>query len=209
MNKIFLILIASIFTLNSVTINAQKKGVDQITAKVDGLGCPFCAYGLEKKMKEFKGIKKMKIDIETGILTFNFPSSEMLSIEKIEAQVNKAGYTPINIEIKRMDGTLETSKQDTKVADVGDLKTIKFFVAGNCGMCKSRIEKAAKEVAGVQEATWNQKTKLVTVKTFKEVLQNDIEKAIATAGHDTKNEKAKDDTYSELPVCCLYERIEY
>jgi hypothetical protein len=35
-----------------------------------------------------------------------------------------------------------------------------------------------------------------------------ISKAIAAAGHDTKDHKASENTYDGLPMCCKYERIE-
>jgi hypothetical protein len=47
-------------------------------------------------------------------------------------------------------------KSDTKA------KTETINVAGNCGMCKTRIEKAAK-TEGVSAASWDSKTKLLTV----------------------------------------------
>jgi len=37
--------------------------------------------------------------------------------------------------------------------------TEKFKVAGNCGMCKARIEKAAKSVDGVSGADWDKELK--------------------------------------------------
>ncbi len=37
-------------------------------------------------------------------------------------------------------------------------KTETFKVSGNCGMCKTKIEKAAKD-AGASSATWNEETK--------------------------------------------------
>ena len=39
--------------LMGFTLNAQNsKDRDSFEIQVDGLGCPFCAYGLEKKFKE-------------------------------------------------------------------------------------------------------------------------------------------------------------
>ena len=32
--------------------NDKNNPKDEVSVQVDGLGCPFCAYGLEKKMKE-------------------------------------------------------------------------------------------------------------------------------------------------------------
>ena len=36
----------------------EKPATRQIQVKVDGLSCPFCAYGLEKYLKKIKGVKK-------------------------------------------------------------------------------------------------------------------------------------------------------
>jgi copper chaperone CopZ len=90
--------------------------------------------------------------------------------------------------------TMATSQTDT------------FKVSGNCGMCKSRIEKAAK-IEGVTKAEWNQKTKLIVV-TYDPAKTNsdDVQKKIALVGHDTEKFSAEDKTYNSLPGCCKYER---
>ena len=66
-------------------------------------------------------------------------------------------------------------------------KTETIKVSGNCDMCKSRIEKAAK-TDGVSKAEWNEETKLLAVtynpaKTNTEV----ISKKVASAGQDRKS----------------------
>lgn len=89
----------------------------------------------------------------------------------------------------------------------GIIKTEKFKVSGNCGMCEARIEKAAKTVNGVNTADWNKETKIIEV-SF-DVAETNIQKiqeAIAKAGHDTELFKADDKTYASLPGCCKYER---
>ncbi len=91
----------------------------------------------------------------------------------------------------------------------GENKTESFKAYGACGMCKTRIEKAAKSVDGVTAAVWDSKTQMVKV-TFdnsKTDLKN-INQAIANAGHDTDMCKAKDETYNALPGCCHYDRQE-
>ncbi|HEY9116103.1 MAG TPA: efflux RND transporter periplasmic adaptor subunit, partial [Bacteroidales bacterium] len=82
-----------------------------------------------------------------------------------------------------------------------------FKVFGNCGMCETRIEKAAKSVQGVETAAWDKKTKMLEV-TFDDSKTDadKIELAIAEVGHDTDKHKAKDSVYDELPGCCQYER---
>ncbi len=186
----------------------NSKQMDAFTVKVDGLGCPFCAYGLEKKFKELKGMKAPNIDMETGIFTFEFPSADSLSIVQVEQQVEKAGYTPIQVEIIRADGKLERSEASKNTAK-GDksVTSISFKVEGNCGMCKARIEKAAKSVEGVLSADWNENTKLLQIKLDKaDVSRSNIEKAIAMVGHNTENHTATGETYENLPPCCRYRK---
>lgn len=89
----------------------------------------------------------------------------------------------------------------------GQVKTEKFKVYGNCGMCENRIEKAAKSVEGVSNAEWDKKTQ--TIEISFDASKTDVHKvhmAIAKVGHDTEMHKAKDETYNSLPGCCKYDR---
>lgn len=82
-----------------------------------------------------------------------------------------------------------------------------FTVSGNCDMCKARIEKAAKSVAGVVRATWNSKDQLLHLNFDKtKTDQRKVSQAIALTGHDTEWDKASDKAYNALPSCCLYSR---
>ncbi len=195
----------------SLSSYAQKsKDRDFFTVKVEGLGCPFCAYGLEKKFKEFKGIKDTKIEMETGIFTFTYPAEKALTLEQVEKQVVAAGYTPADTRIERADGTVEASEKEEISSDTpenANWKEAEIFVAGNCGMCKARIEKAATGVKGVASAEWNKKTKQLSLKyDAGSISIEDVESAIAESGHDTRSAKADDKTYDNLPACCLYDR---
>jgi len=81
-----------------------------------------------------------------------------------------------------------------------------FKVYGNCGMCKKRIEKAAK-IEGVSLAVWDEKTKIMKVEFIKEKVSVEaIHKNIAKIGHDTEKEKAEDAVYEKLHSCCKYKR---
>lgn len=88
-------------------------------------------------------------------------------------------------------------------------KTGKIEVKGNCGMCESRIEKAAKSVEGVSKADWDKETKKMEV-TFDDTKTDldKIEVAIAKVGHDTPKLKASTEVYNKLPGCCKYDRTD-
>jgi len=99
------------------------------------------------------------------------------------------------------------SHDHAKASDAQDsIKTESFKVWGECGMCKSRIEKTVM-AEGATDASWDSKTKLLTVrynpaKTGKEALS----KKLAAAGHDTEKFTAPCDIYNSLPGCYHYER---
>lgn len=87
-------------------------------------------------------------------------------------------------------------------------KTDTIKVSGECGMCKSRIQKALK-LEGISSAIWDTETKLLTVTYSSDKLSNDdIQKKVAAVGHDTEKYKAVDVVYNKLPGCCKYERKE-
>lgn len=93
-------------------------------------------------------------------------------------------------------------------ANAQNIKTVKLDVAGNCGMCKARIEKAVKTLEGIQTAEWNKETKVLTV-AFNETKTDvtKIQTVVAGVGHDTKAIKANDAVYDKLHGCCKYERM--
>ena len=113
-NRILIMLVIGVMTVCSA--NAQK-AMDKFMVQVDGLGCPFCAYGLEKKFKEFKGIKNVKIDIETGDFSFRYPAEKALTMDAVVAQVEKAGYTPVTSKIERANGDIENSSNAISTND--------------------------------------------------------------------------------------------
>lgn len=86
----------------------------------------------------------------------------------------------------------------------------KFFkakVEGNCGMCKDRIETAAKSDKNVKSAEWSMNKKVLTVsydasKTDKKA----ILKSVAEVGHDNEMFRASDKVYEDLDACCQYDR---
>lgn len=91
-------------------------------------------------------------------------------------------------------------------AGFAQTKKESFKVAGECGTCKKKIEKAAK-TAGASYAVWNTDSKIITVKyAANSTDKSKIEAAIAGAGYDTPDVKATEEAYKSLDDCCQYER---
>jgi mercuric ion binding protein len=84
--------------------------------------------------------------------------------------------------------------------------TIKVW--GNCGMCKSTIEKAATK-AGASTAVWNEDTKkLVVTYNAGKTSNQKIQQQVAAAGYDTEKATASEAAYKSLHACCQYDRKE-
>ena len=190
-------------------VHAQKN-MDAFEVQVDGLGCPFCAYGLEKKFKEFKGIKKVEINIETGDFSFLYPTEKALSMTAVITQVKKAGYTPNNASVTRANGAIETSGDTVTILTEDSIVVNKeVLVAGRCEMCKARVERMSLEIPGVTTAVWNLENQQLTVAFDKNQTSVDaIQKVMAKAGHDTAAHLATTKAYDNLPACCHYQRLE-
>jgi len=64
-----------------------------VKIQVDGLACPFCAYGLEKKLKKMPGIQELNISIKGGYVTFSLSQKDEHTEEQLRQLVKEAGFT--------------------------------------------------------------------------------------------------------------------
>ncbi len=59
---------------------------------VDGLACPFCAYGIEKKLSAVEGVENINIDIETGTVTVTMADGVTLDEKEARKAIKDAGF---------------------------------------------------------------------------------------------------------------------
>ncbi len=104
-----LVLIGLIMLLG-VTSLVQAE-VKQIILRIDGLACPFCAFGLEKKLKKLEGYRSIKVFINEGKVNIGWKQDKPLKLPAIYAAVKAAGFTIRNIKGDFV-GTIE--KEDDK-----------------------------------------------------------------------------------------------
>lgn len=118
------ILIVTLFSIMGTGVFAQarqtttpEKSTDtrlSVEVNVHGLSCPFCAYGLEKKLKTINGIDNLKILVDKGLVTFTLPAapadtaSRAQTIQKI---VKDAGFTPQGIVFVKSPATPEAAQE--------------------------------------------------------------------------------------------------
>lgn len=73
--------------------------VTQVTVEVDGLACPFCAYGLEKKMVEVSGVETVEVDLAAGTALVTAAPGESVAVSEVPETVRQAGFTAGAIQV--------------------------------------------------------------------------------------------------------------
>lgn len=90
--SLLILLVSMMFATHSAS--AQEAGtVTYVKIQVDGLSCPFCAYGLEKNLKKVEGSKDVLINVEDGYTTFNVPKDKQPTEDELKKTVKDAGFT--------------------------------------------------------------------------------------------------------------------
>lgn len=116
-NKIMLLIMILLFGSFSSSSLAQNKQTDSkkfIKLQVNGLACPFCAYGLEKKLKSLKGAENFDVDFKTGSATLDVPVSNDVTKEELKQIVLDAGFELKSAEFSNKPFPQEKIKDDQK-----------------------------------------------------------------------------------------------
>ncbi len=61
--------------------------------RVDGLACPYCAYGIEKKLKQIDGVEKIEVDLDQGLVMVYTTGGVELTEEQMTRLFSDAGFT--------------------------------------------------------------------------------------------------------------------
>lgn len=86
-SAIFLFLIT---LLLSSAVWAEGKRYEM---RVDGLACPYCAYGIEKKLLSIEGASQVDIDLEKGVVSVNVPDGVELTKAQMTQLFDDAGFS--------------------------------------------------------------------------------------------------------------------
>ena len=90
MNTLPKLIVTLAILLAPLGVNAEPM---TYALQVDGLACPFCAYGVEKKLSSIDGVEEINVDIKKGQVIVNMSDGSILSESLAREQVEKAGFT--------------------------------------------------------------------------------------------------------------------
>lgn len=83
----------ALFLGTAFTASASEPASPTYNLQVDGLACPFCAYGVEKQFSAVKGVDKIDIDIKTSIITLTMKKGTALDEATARKAVKDAGFS--------------------------------------------------------------------------------------------------------------------
>ena len=83
----------SIPLLAMVLSAAAFAGGNQYALAVDGLACPFCAYGVEKRLSAIEGVESVETDVKSGQVVVTLVEGKTLSEEAARQAIKDAGFT--------------------------------------------------------------------------------------------------------------------
>ena len=97
----------------------------------------------------------------------------------------------------------QSAAPTTVLATTAGLATVQFKTSAVCDMCKARIEKSMAYEKGVQSATLDVPTKVLTV-TYKtdKTTPAALRTAVQKTGYDADDLTADARAYNRLPDCC-------
>ncbi|WP_339840207.1 heavy-metal-associated domain-containing protein [uncultured Maribacter sp.] len=92
MKKLLILLFMGLSTmiLNAQTETTPLEG--KVVIEVDGLACPFCAYGLEKNLKQIEGVESIAINIDEGSVLLGIADGIQISESVVSEKDKSSGF---------------------------------------------------------------------------------------------------------------------
>ncbi len=169
--------VMSLLILGSMFSSPLAATQQKVTLRVDGLACPFCAYGLEKKLKKIEGVEKLDIKINDGIVIMYFKEEAKINTDLIKKKVKEAGFTP-----------REIVTDDDPMSFHAESHKIVIEVEGmTCNNCVQMVEKAIQSVGCAKNISVDLKKKQALLECQgDEAHQKKLVEAVEAAGFKAK-----------------------
>ncbi len=75
-----------------IPLGAQA-GTPIYALQVDGLACPFCAFGIEKQLNTIEGVRDTAVDLAQGVVIVSMTEGSTLAEEVAREKVKNAGFS--------------------------------------------------------------------------------------------------------------------
>jgi copper chaperone CopZ len=87
--------------------------INSVEMQVDGMTCPFCVYGIEKKLEALGEVQSVSSNLKRGNVSIQLKKNGSVNIGRLNEAINESGFTPGKIKINAT-GRLTTYKLEGK-----------------------------------------------------------------------------------------------
>ena len=136
------VLAIAVGTSVAATKAEPPRGLTRLVVQVDGLACPFCAYGVEKKLKTLPNVDKVEVELKSGKVTVTFRRPSDVRVARVQKLVRDAGFSPRSVTLSAV-GTVEPWR-DMHALRIGTDKNALFLL-----MRDMHTEEATDQVAPI------------------------------------------------------------
>jgi len=102
--------------------------IEGLQLQVDGLSCPFCALGLDKRLKQRAGLEGIQVHLKQGVTEAALPRGHGIDVGKVRRAVQEAGFTLRGIKLTVI-GTIGRDGDHVTVTSRHDGTTFLLFDA--------------------------------------------------------------------------------
>jgi mercuric ion binding protein len=126
MNRsLFIILLIVLIGINITLAYAE---ITNAKVSVVGMSCPFCAYGVEKKLKKVEGVETINVDMKEGTASLSAGEGQSINIAQIPKAVKESGFSPGKIEITAIGNVKRNDQQFALLIPDADLSIPLFKI---------------------------------------------------------------------------------
>lgn len=91
---VLLVALASMAPIFSALADETPPPASQvIVVRVDGASCPFCAFGLEKRLGRLDGVLDVRMELKAGKAMVTLKKGATVSEDALRQAVKEAGFT--------------------------------------------------------------------------------------------------------------------
>lgn len=91
--KCLIAVVPILMALSMLLAPESAAEIEGLQLQVDGLSCPFCALGLDKRLKQRAGLEGIQVHLKQGVTEADLPPGQSLDVGRVRRAVQKAGFT--------------------------------------------------------------------------------------------------------------------
>ncbi len=125
-----LVFLIIIFLTGTFLPRPAHSRILEVTVTVEGLACPFCAYGIEKKLKRVEGVSSIDVQMEKGIVIITGKNDRSVNFGQVPEAVKDSGFSLKQMKVRVTGIALRDGEKfllqyggPDELLTVGDMKT--------------------------------------------------------------------------------------